>query len=98
MPRPESDWVACHNCDRGGRGNAKDKCSCGWQVTEPSPKGCFLGLPIVGDPVVPAVMKISRSKKRYLKWLRGGFEMSFGEFVKNEKKLREYALERGWTW
>ena len=96
MPRPDSDWIACHKCDRGGCGNAVDKCSCGWQVTAPSVKGCFLGTPIVGEPVRPP--NVSRSKRRYLKWLRGEFDMSFGEFVKNEKKLREYALERGWTW
>lgn len=37
-------WVACCECDRGGNGNDKDKCSCGWRVkTWHRKEGCFLG-------------------------------------------------------
>lgn len=25
-------WVSCNECDRGGNGSDKDKCSCGWKV------------------------------------------------------------------
>ena len=39
-------WVACAECERGGNGNDKDKCSCGWQVKELNGMGCFAGTEI----------------------------------------------------
>lgn len=43
-------FTLCHQCDRGGLGNATDKCACGWQVERPSDAGCYLGTPIIGEP------------------------------------------------
>ena len=39
----------CHECNRGGNGNDKDKCACGWKQYKKSSKGCFLGSPIIGE-------------------------------------------------
>jgi len=36
-------WVACSECNRGGNGTDKDKCSCGWQCKKFNGKGCFGG-------------------------------------------------------
>jgi hypothetical protein len=36
-------FVACSECDRGGNGTDKDKCSCGWQVKRWNKLGCFMG-------------------------------------------------------
>jgi hypothetical protein len=36
-------WVACSECDRGGNGSDKDKCSSGWQVKRFNGMGCFSG-------------------------------------------------------
>lgn len=36
-------WVACSECDRGGNGHDKDKCSCGWKVKRFNGLGCYLG-------------------------------------------------------
>ena len=36
-------WVACSECDRGGNGSDKDKCSSGWQVKKFNGLGCFSG-------------------------------------------------------
>jgi hypothetical protein len=76
-------WTACHECNRGGRGNAKDKCACGWRVTKPCDLGCFIGEPIIGEPVKPP--QVSRAKERYRRYLAAAecFE-SFGEFLKCE--------------
>jgi hypothetical protein len=57
----------CHECDRGGNGNSKDKCACGWQQVKPSALGCYIGTPIVGEPRKHD--KASRSKQRYLHYL-----------------------------
>lgn len=46
MPKTESDYTACHQCNRGGNGNDPDKCSCGWKVKRPGPYGCYIGTPI----------------------------------------------------
>lgn len=35
--------VDCSECERGGNGKAKDKCSCGWQIKRPKRGGCYLG-------------------------------------------------------
>jgi hypothetical protein len=70
MPKPESTRIACHECNRGGRGNDPDKCSCGWKITKPGPYGCYIGTPIVGDPVEPPPEpKLTRSQKRYREYL-----------------------------
>ncbi len=36
-------WVACSECNRGGNGEDKDKCSCGFNVKRGGKKGCFSG-------------------------------------------------------
>jgi hypothetical protein len=36
-------WTACSECDRGGNGGDKDKCSSGWQVKRFNGMGCFAG-------------------------------------------------------
>jgi hypothetical protein len=63
-------WTACCECNRGGNGNDKDKCSCGWKITEWDQKGCFIGTEIVGEIKKPK--KLSRSKKRYQRFLEYG--------------------------
>ena len=35
--------VACCECNRGGNGQDKDKCSAGWQVKRGGDRGCFSG-------------------------------------------------------
>lgn len=37
-------WVACSECERGGNGSDKDKCSCGWKVKKFNGLGCFSGI------------------------------------------------------
>lgn len=63
-------WTACCECNLGGNGNDKDKCSAGWQVTEWNGLGCFIGMAIVGEPVKHK--KQSRSKQRYQRYLEYG--------------------------
>ena len=63
-------WTACCECNRGGRGNDPDKCSCGWQSEDWDSKGCFLGTAIIGDPLKPK--KLTRSQKRYRRYLEHG--------------------------
>ena len=41
----EKQWTACCECNRGGNGAAKDKCSSGWQSKTWDKLGCFLGQP-----------------------------------------------------
>ena len=36
-------WVACSECNRGGNGIDKDKCSAGWKIKKFNGLGCFLG-------------------------------------------------------
>jgi hypothetical protein len=71
--------IFCSCCDRGGRGNAQDKCSCGWKVTEGEALGCYLGTPIVGQPKQPP--KLTRSLKRYQKYLDSEYGGSFREYM-----------------
>ena len=63
-------WTACAECDRGGNGNAKDKCSCGWKCTKWNGLGCFLGTAIVGEP--KAQPKRTKSQERYRRFLEYG--------------------------
>jgi hypothetical protein len=45
-------YIFCHECNRGGNGNDKDKCACGWQVKSKRNKaGCYIGEPI--KPAAP---------------------------------------------
>lgn len=84
-------WTACCECDRGGNGNAKDKCSCGWQCTKWNGLGCFLGTAIVGEPAKPP--KRSRSQERYKRFLEYGDGFSsFIEFCRWDA-----APERSWN-
>ena len=77
-------WIACGDCDRGGRGNAKDKCACGWRVAEVNHLGCYLGTPIVGMPIQPP--KLSRSKRRYQYYLSvADIYDSFGDFLADKR-------------
>jgi len=44
-------YVDCSECDRGGNGADKDKCSCGCRVKKGHMGGCFTGSLIPGiDP------------------------------------------------
>lgn len=63
-------WTACCECNRGGNGKDKDKCSCGWQCTTWNSLGCFLGTAIVGG--IKPRAKLSRSKQRYQRFLEYG--------------------------
>lgn len=36
--------IDCSECDRGGNGSDKDKCSCGWKVKKPKRGSCYIGL------------------------------------------------------
>jgi len=78
-------FTNCHACDRGGNGNAKDKCSCGWRVTAESVLGCFLGEPIVGEPRKRP--KLSRSAVRYQRFLnwRDVTSGTFREFLEVDR-------------
>ncbi len=71
-------WTACCECNRGGNGNDKDKCACGWQCTEWNGAGCFIGIAIVGDPPAKP-KKPSRSAQRYRRFLEYGD--SFDSFL-----------------
>jgi len=35
--------VDCSECERGGNGTAKDKCSCGWKTKRPKHGACYIG-------------------------------------------------------
>jgi len=35
--------VDCSECERGGNGSDKDKCSCGWKIKKGNKGGCFCG-------------------------------------------------------
>jgi len=41
-------FVDCSECERGGNGNDKDKCTCGWQIKRSKKLGCFSGELIKG--------------------------------------------------
>jgi len=41
-------YVDCSECDRGGNGTDKDKCSCGWKVKKGKNGGCYIGTLIPG--------------------------------------------------
>lgn len=66
----ERRWTACCECNRGGNGNDKDKCSCGWKTTTWNQLGCYLGEAIQGD--IKPKPKVSRSKARYQRYLEFG--------------------------
>ena len=75
----DSRWTACGLCNRGGNGNDKDKCACGWQVYEINHQGCYLGEPIVGE--IKPRPRLSRSKERYQAFLRADCGLSFREWL-----------------
>lgn len=70
MKHKNNNWISCASCNRGGNGNCKDKCSCGWKITEENGLGCYLGGPIVGE--IKKQKKLSRSKTRYQRYLEYG--------------------------
>ena len=41
-------FVDCSECDRGGNGSDKDKCSAGWKVKRGGNGGCFMGTLLAG--------------------------------------------------
>lgn len=43
-----SALVDCSECDRGGNGSDKDKCSCGWNIKKGKRGSCFSGTLIQG--------------------------------------------------
>jgi hypothetical protein len=65
--KQEPAFTHCHECDRGGLGNAEHKCACGWRVTKPEHYGCYLGTPIVGESRQPP--KRTRSQERYQRYI-----------------------------
>ena len=65
--KTEPTFTPCHDCNRGGNGNAIDKCSCGWKVIKAGPLGCFMGQKIVGERKKQP--KVSRGKERYRRYL-----------------------------
>lgn len=81
----EREPTKCCDCDRGGNGNAKDKCSCGWKVATDNGLSCYLGVPIVGPRKVHP--RKARSKARYQEYLRVSdcFD-SFSDYLKYGKK------------
>jgi len=81
--------IFCSCCDRGGRGNAQDKCSCGWKVTEGEDLGCYLGKPIVGQPKQPP--KLTRSQKRYQEYLASDYGGSFKEYMGFDLKEKGFS-------
>ena len=88
----EKNMVYCHECNRGGNGNDKDKCACGWKQYEKSSKGCFLGLPIVGE--IKPRPKVSRAKQRYQRYLKYGdmFDSFLSFCYWDAKKEREWNV------
>jgi hypothetical protein len=72
-------WTACAECDRGGNGNDKDKCSCGWKVTKLNGLGCYLGTGIVG--AIKQKQKLTRSQENYRRYLNLDTGLSFGEWM-----------------
>ena len=66
------EMTYCHECNRGGNGNHKDKCACGWKVTNDSPLGCYIGSPIIGPIKKHPVTKLSKAKARYQRYLEYG--------------------------
>jgi hypothetical protein len=46
-------FVACSECNRGGNGDDKDKCSCGFRVKKWNGLGCYLGILLEGLEVKP---------------------------------------------
>jgi len=80
------NWTACCHCNRGGNGNDKDKCACGWKETEPSGLGCYLGTAIIGE--AKPRPKLTRSQRQYREWLRSDCGVSFGEWLGCGEKKR----------
>jgi hypothetical protein len=87
----------CHECNRGGNGNDTAKCACGWNRTEKTHLGCFLGSPIVGK--IKPKIKISRGKARYKRYLQ--FCDCFDSFIDfcrwdqaNSKKVEPMGISQ----
>ena len=70
-------WTACSECNRGGNGNDKDKCACGWNRTYFDSHGCYIGIPIVGIPKKQTT-KV-KAKQRYKRYLE--YKDSFDSFI-----------------
>jgi len=85
MSATRADWTACGACNRGGRGNDKDKCACGWQEYTVTQKGCFCGMPIEGTP--QSAPKLTRSQARYQRYLEVAdcYPDGFAEFLRDKE-------------
>jgi hypothetical protein len=75
----EPNWTACDECNRGGNGNDKDKCACGWQITEPNGLGCYIGSEIVGQ--IRPKKKLTKSQNNYRRYLDSDPGCSFAEWM-----------------
>lgn len=93
MARPDSDWIACAACNRGGRGNDPQKCASGWQVTEFNGLGCFLGTPIIGEHRQPP--KLTRAQRNYREFMRSDSGLTFAEWMGFDKDTMDRKKRRG---
>ncbi|MFA5377076.1 MAG: hypothetical protein WC455_15095 [Dehalococcoidia bacterium] len=76
------EWTSCARCNRGGNGNDKDKCACGWSITDlNSPLGCYLGTQIVGEVRREPENKLTRSQRNYQRYLEIDPGFSFAEWM-----------------
>lgn len=57
-------WVDCSECERGGNGSDKDKCSCGWKIKRSKGHGCFCGTLLAGLEVPPITTEITEDTER----------------------------------
>jgi len=56
--------VDCSECTRGGNGQAKDKCSCGWQHKKGGRGACYLGTLMPGIVVIVGIdMAIGKDRR-----------------------------------
>lgn len=79
-------YVDCSECERGGNGIDKDKCSCGWKITKSDGRGCFLGTLIPEGELEKRIAdrpKVSKSKMRYQMYLRSETTEDFIDWLKN---------------
>jgi hypothetical protein len=75
-------FTACGSCNRGGNGNDKDKCSCGWQEYDITSKGCFCG---TAGELYEAIKKSPKIVQEYIIAQRhalDGYKSTLGEAMK----------------
>ena len=76
-------FVSCAECARGGNGEDKEKCSCGWkEKSGKSGRGCFAGRLMEGlEEKAELALKFLKTKIR--------------EYQKVREQIRELAKEVG---